>query len=1103
MKQDVDTVSDTPKVPRAPKRAYWFRWRSSALWCGLAGLGCAVYGQKLVWVDHEVVLAIRWYAIAIVIALTGWLGTYKNKSMLVMPIPAVEESAPRARRFLPRGEWWRYLVAIVGFGIAIYCASLIHMDYFSAAGGWGWLAGIVIMALAFVREKRKPVVDLDSGIVEAEDRTDPGISRRTEAIIVVAIFLLAIFFRLYRLDDWATGMHGDEGEAGVDALNILAGNRVSPFMAGWFGQSNFYYYGVAAGIKLFGASLFGDRIFAVVMGTLMLVTFYPLVRMWFGIRTAIIATIFLAISDVTLQFTRMEASNIVTPFSLVTGFYFLFLGLRTRLFLPFVLSGFGFMFGLYFYNGSRLTPFLLVAVLGYLFVLMPIVRLPGGYRALRALQPGLPRARLLYRAAGKQFGQVRHYFLHVVMFLMACIAVAAPFWVYYSDHQQEQNGRAIEKSIFSNAQLMLDRYGQSHQVSHAPLYLGLRWPTQNDIYPVVPVFFEPTPASVELASDGFWPRVVWAQTVTTLSILTYRFDASSFYTFTGEPAAKPIEAALIILGLAWALWRWRDTRMAMLSLWFWSAIFAGGVLTIDAPYMARIIGIVPVMAIFAAITLSKLSAEAMAQFALLAVLLRRKITLRKKIILRAGQVVVLGTVLSLMCFLTLENFNDYFQRYLATNPYPETTGQAAFVRDMNRKAEAESKPTPYYYDVGRDFIYWGHGTNRYLNHDTSGQDMINPADTLPLPDSGDRDIYFMVWDTNKQYMDVLKAYYPEGQSEPYITLPNNNVLFNTFHVTAEQLLAHRFSHATYTPADGQLINRSEEGIGTGETSKPPDGIAYPAQAVWNSNIVVPGFGRYRFFLDTDVPGSFAIDGTQVITNTGGGHGEVVLVLARGVHSVRLDGTTESPGSKVALTWAPGDSQPMGIARQYLWMGEGRGFTGLIYPGLFSSSEPTADGASGAGGVTSARVDGFLGYRDTPGVADGQTFSGSWTGTLNVAQPGDYVFDTRSRGETTLLVDGGTVLRNIAASGGVPSIDAQGTVHLENGTHNIEVRYTWTASNGYLDVFWQPPGGNREILTFKNLTTQGGIVTVPVQGEAPSVQLEPQDGARARHRGPIG
>ena len=70
--------------------------------------------------------------------------------------------------------------------------------------------------------------------------------------------------------------------------------------------------------------------FAALAGTLMLMPFYPLVRQWFGVRTAIIASIFLAISDVAIHFSRQEFSNITTPLFLVTGFFFLFRGLRNR-----------------------------------------------------------------------------------------------------------------------------------------------------------------------------------------------------------------------------------------------------------------------------------------------------------------------------------------------------------------------------------------------------------------------------------------------------------------------------------------------------------------------------------------------------------------------------------------------------------------------------------------------------------------------------------------------------------------------------------------------------------------------------------------------------
>ena len=73
-------------------------------------------------------------------------------------------------------------------------------------------------------------------------------------------------------------------------------------------------------------------------------------------------------------------------------------------------------------------------------------------------------------------------------------------------------------------------------------------------------------------------------------MFAYRGDTSGFYPFNGLPAVKPIELVLLLLGLAWALWRWRDTRMAVLSMWFWSGLIAGGVLTLEAPYFARMSG---------------------------------------------------------------------------------------------------------------------------------------------------------------------------------------------------------------------------------------------------------------------------------------------------------------------------------------------------------------------------------------------------------------------------------------------------------------------------------------------------------------------------------
>src|SRR5205823_2273755 len=104
----------------------------------------------------------------------------------------------------------------------------------------------------------------------------------------------------------------------------------------------------------------------------------------------------------------------------------------------------------------------------------------------------------------------------------------APFLAYYLVNNTMLDRRTQEKLITNNPDRMVDQF----QVTHDPLYIGLRLPRPEDIYPVLPVVFEHTPLSVKVADDGFWPRSYWRQTTTTLSILTYNFDASSVYTFT-------------------------------------------------------------------------------------------------------------------------------------------------------------------------------------------------------------------------------------------------------------------------------------------------------------------------------------------------------------------------------------------------------------------------------------------------------------------------------------------------------------------------------------------------------------------------------------------
>jgi hypothetical protein len=1052
----------------------------------------------------------------------------------------------RSRQWIARfpflaWPWPRYVIALLALGLNWYCANLLRKDYFSTVGGYGWLLSLVVLALAFVRERRKEVPPADPHAKDVEDRTQLRLPRWLEVGIFLGIFMLALGLRIFRLDDWTGAMHGDEGEFGMNALSIVNGERISPFMTGWFFHPNFSFFGIAAMMKIFGTGLFGLRILSALLGALMVVPFYLLVRLWFGVRMAIIASLLLAFMDVGLYFGKLGLNNIETPFFIVTGLYFFFKGVRSLKTLDFVLSGYAFMLTLYFYFGGRLTPFLLLAIVLYMFLVMPVLRIPGAYLRIRRTLPQLTRFRALDHALWLQIRGVAQYAGKIFILAIACFCLASPWLVYFQDRQGEMNTRANEKLIFNPGNLGVIT-GQSG-APPGPLYLGLRMPTPEDIYPFLPVVFEQTPTSVKLTDDGFWPRVIWNQTTKTLSMFTYRKDESSFYTFTQEPAAKPIEAALLILGIAWAMWRWRDTRMAVLSMWFWSTIIVGGALTIDAPYMPRLVGLVPALAIFIALPLNKLSAEfvgALAAFkqvkawarvrmrlvvgvvivavgALLAYLCLQFLTETLLQYMALGAVGLmllvsllylgfysrlpsvgprLGVALSgslvgvLLLYLGLENTFDYFSRYMASQPNREHLGTANFVRWMNEKAISEGRPKPQYFDMASPFFYWGYGINRFLNNGTQGADLNNPSNELPIVNNQDRDVVFMAWDYTKQYLPVFAAYYPGGERASYVYGPASNpsTPFVYYRVTKEQIDARRRSIATYAPSGGSpAIQREEDGLGS--TGAPPAGLQYPVRASWSTNVVAPSAGNYRFSLDAPGDGSLVVDGSPILTTTTTApHIEAEVTLARGPHEVRLTGALADASQKVVLQWSAGNPEFTPVPRQYLWNGPGRGLFGEIRAfGTGDLLSPEAD----TNRVLTMRVDGFLGFRHSPeAIIQGQ-FKATWKGTINVPQPGSYTFLLFSNRDSVVLIDGQLLVNN--TRGGDTPHEASASIELAQGPHQYELRYNYSGGvPGYLEAYWIPPGGDKQLIGPDVLHTDAGVVDPQsLESPLPPVQLEPE------------
>jgi 4-amino-4-deoxy-L-arabinose transferase-like glycosyltransferase len=610
---------------------------------------------------------------------------------------------------------------------------------------------------------------------------------------------------------------------------------------------------------------------------------------------------------------------------------------------------------------------------------------------------------------------LRVYWTRAAAFLIAMVAILTPFLAYYLAYPLPTNSYPNDRFIWLHYDDLAALYG-----THS------------------------------------WYLIIWDQLIRTFAVLTETIDFSAMSALD-YPVARPLEAALLILGLAWAFWRWRDTRFFLLSLWFWSTLIVGGVLTTDAPNLPRILGMLPVLAILIAILLDQFwlrITDAAAKLGGTPAWSARGLW-------AGGVLVAAATVIS-----GIQNKQMYIDSWLNEHTNTIVTGQALYVHNQGTNY--------FYYDLGAPMVYWTHGDNRFINPYALGEDGANLPTRLPIIDNGanaDRDANFMIWPAMIDYLPILKAYYPEGRER---IVPLGDPAHRTdpligYVIPHQAIDRHRTLLARYLPTHGAPITRREPRLGVDSSASLPAHLSYPVQATWTGGLVAPTYDRYQLSLHAPAGTRLTIDGVTVFPSTPGK--SVPLIMAAGPHTVALSAHLAGPHTRVTLSWSS-SSLPSGeIARRYLWDNHiGRSWLAEVRPapgGIFP--QPV--------GPASNRVDGFIGYRST-GIAFGLVsgLTNRWRGVLTVYEPGVFTFDLNAFGSATLLIDGNPVVNDVAP-GPDPSL-ANGQAELAPGRHRVELRYSWPGGTGYLELWWTPPGGTRQLFITRDLTPPGPAVWRP-------------------------
>jgi 4-amino-4-deoxy-L-arabinose transferase-like glycosyltransferase len=194
------------------------------------------------------------------------------------------------------------------------------------------------------------------------------ISMKTEIIMFSIVFIIAVFMRLFKLDEIPAGCFYDEALNGLTAIDILNGKSL-PIYVGPQAPNNaaVYMYYIAAIFKLFGIGATQIRLTSAVLGILAIPAFYFLIRYLVGPIPALTAAFMLAVMRWHIIFSRIGFHAVFAVIVFILVLYFIVRAYFGKKLLDFIFLGATLSFSLYTYQSARLIPVVLFVFILYLF----------------------------------------------------------------------------------------------------------------------------------------------------------------------------------------------------------------------------------------------------------------------------------------------------------------------------------------------------------------------------------------------------------------------------------------------------------------------------------------------------------------------------------------------------------------------------------------------------------------------------------------------------------------------------------------------------------------------------------------------------------------
>ena len=538
------------------------------------------------------------------------------------------------------------------------------------------------------------------------------------------------------------------------------------------------------------------------------------------------------------------------------------------------------------------------------------------------------------------------------------------------------------------------------------------------------------------------PRADWADRIREglvehAMMFTREGDPNPRHNLPEAPMLDRTTGAMFMLGFLFALTRWRRRNVALLALPIWVILMTlPGVLTVpwESPQSLRAILVIPAVATLAALALDMLWRA------------------WREVPWAVVRRLALPATLAILGIVAYSNVNTYFG-WQANHPEV----YAAFSTDetLMARSQIDRQRLGYSLWVSRQFLH-GLTTSLLANHPR--YEIIKAPDSMPLDSE-------RVWLGAAAYFEprerglweAMRAYYPKAEFQAVAAPAGGEALFYTGFASRKYLADSQGLDATYT-LGGVEVEGGRDSVRDSTWVAAYGPNQYPYRLSLAGALKATEFGEYGFELYGD--GAVELNG-QLILNSDADKRTARVVLASGLHSLKISGEVWNISDSLGVLWTvpgtvPGgapapvpfgnlyraDVRPLGLAGRYYAVGreDGTPDAMVVVPTLdlfhYDPIIPEPYTAIFEGGVA---VDEFE------------------TRQFRVARHGG--------GRIALYVDGQLVAQEPPADG----IGGDGEVALLAGSHQIKVEYSPERGPSQFEILWAGEDGRFAPIPVESLT----------------------------------